>query len=112
MKQPKKWAQDPEGKVYSLPEFERAREARRMVFVAGLFRGGPVSVELVAHMSHALVMRLIYEVRITLAVQSEEYRDWLRAELLGEDRQPVCDEWVEADYEIVDDEPKALRRVS
>ena len=75
-----------------------ACRARRGVFVDGLFRGRPVGIVVVGNMSYNLVTRLVMGCRIKLAVQSEEYREWLREELLGKDRV----EWFD---KVVADEP-------
>ncbi len=78
---PSKWERsDP---IWTYPDFETALSAKRMMYVSGFFRNRPTSAVVVANMSYRLVTRLIWAGRINLAVQSEEYRDWLRDELLG-----------------------------
>jgi len=44
-----------------------------------------VSVKFVSQMRFRVVADLIYNQSMTLAVQTEEYQDWLREELLGKE---------------------------
>lgn len=85
MKRPSKW--EPGPGIYNYPDFERAVESGCLMFVLGRFKGRPVSGKVVANLSYSLVTSLIGRVRISVAVQTEDYRDWLRDELLGP--QPV-----------------------
>lgn len=109
MKMPKKWERgDP---IYTYAAFEDAVKAKRMMFVARFFKGRATSAVMVANMSYSVVTRLIQHGSINLAVQSEEYRQWLRDELLGvpADRGLLLPRWEnslydEDDYEIVEEE--------
>lgn len=118
MVKPHRWV--PDQGVYCYGDFDTAVIAGRTLYVKGFFRDRPVHSRFVANMSYALVTQLINRACIRLAVQSPEYREWLRervmrgrmsekrlaelrAELIGSDP----DEWIDADYEIVD-EPVAL----
>ena len=82
MKQPKKWGIGP--MVVTYGAFEHAVHNNRMLFVMGFFKGRPTSSKVVGNMSYLLVTHLIRQGRINHAIQTEEYRDWLRAQLLGE----------------------------
>lgn len=82
---PTKWERA--DSIWTYPEFDRHwRREGLVMFVDGLFKGRAVSGRVVANMSYALVTYLIMQGRIHLAQQTEEYRGWLRDELLGKDR--------------------------
>lgn len=87
MKQPKKWAMG--DSIWNYPAFWNLEARKAMVFVPGFWRDRPVSIQVVKNMSFTIVDRLIRSGRICVAIQSEAYREWLRAELLGRDFEPI-----------------------
>ena len=63
--------------------FEAAARTGAMVYASYWFRRRPVSAKMVENMSYRLVTRMIVSGQLRHAVQTEEYREWLRDELLG-----------------------------
>ncbi len=110
MRPPKKWKRGE--RIYTYEAFENAVQAKRVMFVNRHFRDRPVNAVVVANMSYSVVTSLIRGISISLAVQSEEYREWLRDELLGvpADRGLCLPRWESSlydehdDYEIVEEE--------
>ena len=103
MRQPKKWKRD--HPILTYPDFETCVRAKSMIFVMGFFRERPTSAVVVANMSYSLVTWLILHARLNIAVQTEEYRDWLRDELLGE--QPVQPEMFQNRFLLLQGEVEA-----
>jgi hypothetical protein len=84
MKPPKKWKPGDE-RIITFMAFEDAVKAGRMLFVRQNFQSKPVSARFVFRMSYQMVAHLIYNQSMTFAVHTDEYRDWLRKEMLGKD---------------------------
>lgn len=85
MKRPNKWVPDRSKRITTYGDFEDAVRAGKTFFVDRFFKDRAVSGRVVGNMSFLLVTHLIHSHKICVAKQSELYREWLRAELLGWD---------------------------
>ena len=82
MKPPKKWMPGTE-RILTYGAFENAVKGSRVVFVERRFQSRPRAAMFIGQMPYLTVVDFIRHGSMTLAIQTDEYQEWVRSEVLG-----------------------------